>query len=160
MSLIAAIAVVLADQITKLAIVSTFARGEQTDILGAFFRLGHARNSGAVFGIMRGLGRYFTVFSIVAAAVIIVVIFLARQAQRRVRVGLGLVLGGALGNLIDRLHYGAVIDFIDIGANDAVRWPSFNIADLAITVGVALLVVSSFKPGTQHCQDDSQGNIF
>ena len=61
-----------------------------------------------------------------------------------VRVSLGLVLGGALGNLIDRLRYGAVVDFIDVGISESVRWPCFNLADSAITIGVILLILTSF----------------
>ncbi len=159
-SAVLAAGVVLADQITKLAIVRAFARGAEVDVLGKYLRLGHARNSGAVFGIMRGSGQYFTVFSIVAAVVIVVVLFLARQASTRVKVALGLVLGGAVGNLIDRLRFGAVVDFIDIGVNDRVRWPAFNIADLAITIGVILLIAGSLKSTRRGCPDDTRGNVF
>ena len=101
----------------------------------AFFRIGHAQNSGAVFGIMKGSGDFFTVFSIVAAAADRRGDLPCPQAPARSRSALGLVLGGAVGNLIDRLRLGAVVDFIDIGVNDRIRWPSFNVADLAITVG-------------------------
>lgn len=154
-SAITALLVVLVDQATKLAIVANFERGEQTDVLGSVLRLGHARNSGAVFGIMRGSGNYFAVFSVVASAAIVAVIFLVRPASVRVRVALGLVLGGALGNLIDRIRLGAVVDFIDLGIN-ALRWPSFNVADLAITAGVITLIISCLRPG-KRCGCESEG---
>ena len=108
-------------------------------------RLGHARNSGAVFGIMKGSGAYFTVFSIVAAAVIVAVLVLVKGMSRRVQLGLGFILGGAIGNLIDRLRFGAVVDFIDIGVGERLRWPSFNVADLAITVGVIIIIAKALR---------------
>lgn len=157
---ITALVVVLADQVTKLAIVARFQRGEEIDVLGHVLRVGHARNSGAVFGIMRGAGNYFAVFSFVAAAIVVVIMYLARKASPPVRIGLGLVLGGAVGNLIDRLRYGAVVDFIDIGATDAIRWPSFNVADLAITIGVVMLILASLRPAKQGCSGDVQGRVF
>ena len=153
-SVVTALLVILADQATKLAIVANFNRGEQVDVLGSVLRLGHARNSGAVFGILRDSGDYFAVFSLVAAAVIGVVIYLARKSPGRIKLALGLVLGGALGNLIDRVRLGAVVDFIDIGVNE-LRWPSFNIADLAITLGVITLIISCLRPG-KKCGCESE----
>ena len=154
-SVLTALLVILADQATKLAIVANFDRGEEIEVLGSLLRLGHARNSGAVFGILKGSGDYFAVFSLIAAAVIAVVIYLARKSPAAVKVALGLVLGGALGNLVDRIRLGAVVDFIDIGIN-AVRWPSFNIADLAITVGVITLIIKCLRPG-RKCGCESEG---
>ena len=137
--------VVLLDQVTKNLIVRGLTVGEQLSVLGPFARFTHIRNSGAVFGIMRGAGAYFTFFSIVAAGVLILVLFFSRKASVLVKVGLGLVLGGAIGNLIDRLRFGAVVDFIDLGINESIRWPSFNIADLTITVGVIFLAVHTLR---------------
>jgi signal peptidase II len=139
-----AVATVILDQVTKAAVVGGMGIGERSPVFGTFLRLTHIRNSGAVFGMMRGAGTYFTFFSIVAAAVLVVVLFVAKRASTLVRVSLGMVLGGAVGNLIDRLRYGAVVDFLDVGISESVRWPCFNVADSAITVGVFLLIVSSF----------------
>jgi signal peptidase II len=155
-----ALVVVVLDQITKAAIVGAFARGEQVSVLGKVLRIGHAQNTGAVFGIMKGAGRFFTIFSIVAAVVLVAAILLARRVPARVRVGLGLVLGGALGNLIDRLRLGAVVDFIDIGVSDGIRWPSFNVADLAITAGIVLLLAASLRPTRPQCSPGDQGRAF
>lgn len=159
-SAITAVLVVLIDQITKLAIVARFHRGEEVDLVGSFLRLGHARNSGAVFGILRGSGNYFAAFSVVAVAVVGVVIYFAGQSPTRTKIALGLVLGGALGNLIDRLRMGSVVDFIDIGVGDSVRWPSFNVADLAITIGVILLVVTCLRPAKPKCSCGDQPGVF
>lgn len=157
---VTALAVVVLDQITKLAIVHAFSRGEQVSVLGTVLMLGHAQNSGAVFGIMKGGARFLTVFSVVAAAAMVVALYLARRASWSIKIGLSLVLGGAVGNLIDRLRLGAVVDFIDIGVNDRIRWPSFNVADLAITVGIILLLASSLRPSRSHCSAGDQGKVF
>jgi signal peptidase II len=144
-SVLVACAVIIADQLSKYAVVAKLPQGTRVDVLGDVLRLSHIRNSGAIFGVMRGSGGYFTYFSLVAAIVLVVVLLLSRKACGLVKIGLGLVLGGAIGNLIDRLRLGAVVDFIDIGAGDAVRWPSFNVADLAITVGVVFIVICSLR---------------
>ncbi|MFZ1947949.1 MAG: signal peptidase II [bacterium] len=159
-SAITAVLVILVDQITKLAIVARFSRGEEIDLLGSFLRLGHARNSGAVFGILRGSGNYFAAFSVVAAVIVGVVVYFARQSPARTKIALGLVLGGALGNLVDRLRLGSVVDFIDIGVGESVRWPSFNVADLAITVGVIMLVAASLRPAKPRCSCSGQREAF
>jgi len=157
-----AVATVILDQVTKAAVVGGMGIGERSPVFGTFLRLTHIRNSGAVFGMMRGASTYFTVFSIIAAAVLVVVLIVAKRASTLVRVSLGMVLGGAVGNLIDRLRFGAVVDFLDVGISESVRWPCFNVADSAITVGVFLLILSSFaKPqesvGAASAGDASSG---
>ncbi len=144
-SVLVACAIVLVDQVTKYIVICSVPQGTRIDVLGVALRISHIRNSGAIFGVMRSSGGYFTVFSLVAAIVLVVVLLLSRKAQGLVKVGMGLVLGGAIGNLIDRLRLGAVVDFVDIGVSDTVRWPSFNVADLAITLGVIFIVVCSLR---------------
>lgn len=144
-SILVACAIVLIDQVSKYAIICSVPQGNRIDVAGNILRLSHIRNSGAIFGVMRSSGSYFTIFSLVAAVVLVVVLLLSRKAQGLVRVGLGLVLGGAVGNLIDRLRLGAVVDFLDIGVSNELRWPSFNVADLAITVGVIMIVICSLR---------------
>jgi signal peptidase II len=150
--LVAVITVVL-DQVTKNAVVARLVIGGCSPVLGNFLRLKHIRNSGAVFGMMRGAGGYFTLFSIIAAGVLVVVLFFSRKAPVVVKFSLGLVLGGAVGNLVDRLRFGEVVDFIDIGVGASARWPCFNIADLAITVGVILLVLHSLGKSGHHAAE-------
>lgn len=144
-SVLVACAIVLVDQVTKYIVICSVPQGTRIDVLGVALRISHIRNSGAIFGVMRSSGGYFTVFSLVAAIVLVVVLLLSRKARGLVKVGMGLVLGGAIGNLIDRLRLGAVVDFVDIGVSDTVRWPSFNVADLAITLGVIFIVVCSLR---------------
>ncbi len=154
-----AVATVIFDQATKAAVVGNLGICERTPLLGTLVRFTHIRNSGAVFGMMRSASTYFTFFSIIAAVILVVVLFFARKASTLVRVSLGMVLGGAVGNLIDRLRYGAVVDFIDVGINETVRWPCFNVADSAITIGVILLIISSFaKPHEEPAAAAASGN--
>jgi signal peptidase II len=149
-SFITTVLVVLLDQVTKLAIVKNLAILDRIPVWGSVLRITHIRNSGAVFGMMKGAGAYFTFFSIVAAGVLIVVLFFSRKASTAVKTALGLVLGGAIGNLIDRLRFGSVVDFVDIGVSETTRWPCFNVADMAITIGVILLVVKSLRSPGRH----------
>ena len=157
LSLLIAVVTIVADQVAKNAVVGNVALCERVPVLGSFLRITNIRNSGAVFGIMRGAGSYFTFFSVIAAGVLLVVLFFTRKSSTFVKVSLGMVLGGALGNLIDRLRFGAVVDFIDVGFGDTARWPCFNIADAAITVGVVLLIGNALRTsGTQASNEGDE----
>ena len=144
LALVVALVVIAADQLAKMAVVDRIALCERVPVLGSLLRLTNISNSGAVFGVMKGAGSYFTLFSVVAGLALVVAIFFARKSTRLVKISLGLVLGGAMGNLVDRLRFGAVVDFIDVGIRGA-RWPCFNIADAAITVGVILLIYNALR---------------
>jgi signal peptidase II len=147
-SILIACIVIVADQITKYIVTHSVPAGGRVDVLAPFLRISHIRNPGAIFGVMKSSGGYFTVFSLIAAVVLMVVLFMSRRARGLVKVGLGLILGGAVGNLIDRLRLGAVVDFMDVGLSGSVRWPSFNVADLAITVGVIFIAICSLRSST------------
>jgi len=136
--LLPALVVVLLDQISKQIF---WTLGKNFDLIGDLVRITLVRNSGAAFGLLQE-GRVFLIAASVAASLFI--LFLAErvpQQEKGRRLFLGLILGGALGNLIDRLYPGQVIDFIDVGFG-AYRWPVFNLADSAVTVGGLLLVLS------------------
>lgn len=136
--LLPALIVVLLDQATKQFF---WILGKNFDVIDSFFRVTLVRNSGAAFGMLQG-GRVFLVFSSVIAAIFI--IFLAQRIpaeEKAKRIFLGMILGGALGNLVDRLYPGHVIDFIDMGIG-AHRWPVYNIADTAVTIGGILLIIT------------------
>jgi signal peptidase II len=135
--LLPALIVVCLDQISKQFF---WALGENFDVIDSFFRITLVRNSGAAFGLLQE-GRLFLIVASVAASVFIM--FLAERVpreERSKRLFLGMILGGAIGNLIDRLYPGQVIDFIDVGVA-SYRWPVFNLADSAVTVGGMLLVL-------------------
>lgn len=168
--LILSTAIVLADQITKLLVkgfsipllgisVRGMQYGVSKPVIGDFVRLTYIENPGMAFGIDLGGKWFFSVFSIVASVAILVYLYRAREESLGFRISLALILGGALGNLIDRvfygvffsegpLFYGKVVDFFDVDFfNISVfgyhlsRWPVFNIADAAVTIGVFLLLI-------------------
>jgi signal peptidase II len=120
----------------------------QTIELIPYFQLTYMRNQGAAFSFLSGAGgwqRWFFIgLAIVASVFIFIWLRKLDPSRRREAVAWALVLGGALGNLIDRILYGYVIDFLDVYVGDW-HWPAFNVADSAITLGVALLLLDSFK---------------
>jgi len=126
-------AAIVADQLTKQVVGRTLAVGESVDLLGPF-SIHHVENSGIAFGLFAS--RTSFVIAITAVAVGMMVWFFARSAKRHpiLPVGLGLVLGGSIANLVDRVRLGRVTDFLDFDA-----WPAFNLADMFIVVGVAVL---------------------
>lgn len=109
-------------------------------VLGNFFRLTYIHNPGAAFGLNVGSPLLHTVFSIFALGILIYLYRSLTENERLLRLALCLVLGGAVGNIIDRLYLGEVVDFFDFGLGD-LRWPIFNFADSFVTVGVLLLAL-------------------
>ena len=144
-----AAAIVAADLATKAWITSIFRYGEVREVT-PFFNLVLVHNTGAAFSFLAGAGgwqRWF--FAIVSTVIsVVIVVMLRRHAHNRLLAGaLALVLGGALGNLHDRLRFGYVVDFIQLHAG-GYYWPAFNVADSAITVGVALLLWDGLRAGS------------
>ena len=135
--------------------------GQSVDILGSFFRLTFVENPGMAFGIEMGEASklFLSIFSIVASIGILIYMFRLKDSSSSVKTALALILGGAVGNLIDRvfygvifhyapLFYGSVVDFMNMDFFDFTifgrtyeRWPIFNIADAAVTIGVVLLLI-------------------
>ena len=130
--------IVLLDQITKIAVQQWMTLYQSYPVLGDVVQLTYIRNPGAAFGIDIGGRWLYLALSIIACAVMIYYLLRLPASERRGRYAMMTVLGGALGNLIDRALYGEVTDFIDIGAG-AYRWPVFNVADSAVTIGIILL---------------------
>ena len=129
------LAVVMIDQGAKALVVDSLARGERRDL--AFgIDLVHVRNSGIAFGLFDGGGAALTVLTLAALALLLTY-FALHSSRPALWLATGLLLGGALGNLLDRAREGAVTDFIDLPL-----WPAFNVADLAITAGVLTLLLS------------------
>ncbi len=146
--LMLAAGVVLADQATKLLILARFAHGESVPVT-PFFSLILVYNKGAAFSFLAGAPGWQTpvLISIALGAVAIVSWMLWRNSARlMLDIGLALILGGAIGNLIDRIAYGKVVDFLLFHAY-GWSYPAFNVADSAITVGAALLIIDSFAAG-------------
>jgi signal peptidase II len=137
--------VIALDQFTKWLVDHGIGLHHSIPVIPQLVNLTHVRNKGAAFGILSNAGPLIstvvlTGFSLVAIGVIVMIWIQSRQAGRIFIVGLALILGGALGNLVDRFRLGEVIDFIDLYWRD-LHWPAFNVADSAITVGVVLLLI-------------------
>lgn len=140
-----AFAIALADQLSKLLVLDLFFPGESLSVTG-FFNLVLVFNTGAAFSFLAGASGWQTPLLIGISALAIVALswMLWRNPSRRLlATGLSLILGGAIGNLVDRVAYGKVVDFLDFHAF-GWHWPAFNVADSAICVGAALLIIESF----------------
>jgi len=128
------VAVLAADQVVKALVTSALARGEERDLV-AGIKLINTRNSGVAFGQLQGGGAIVAI--VIAIAIGALLVYFARHAQQPlVWLPTGMLLGGALGNIVDRVREGAVVDFLKLP-----HWPAFNVADSAITIGVVILLV-------------------
>lgn len=140
--------IVALDWYTKKLVVATFALHEARPVIDGFFNLVYVRNTGAAFGIGAGAGNLVPMLLTGGAIVIFIAVavlaFRSPATDLRLQIGLHLILGGAIGNLADRIRLGYVIDFLDffvtVGGK-ARHWPAFNVADSAICVGIGLLVL-------------------
>ena len=137
--------VVVLDQLTKAWLVSVLAPGESMQVIGDLVRLVHSQNTGGLFGLLRGQAAPFAALSLVVMAVIVT--YHARGGRSPyLTLTLGLLLGGAIGNLIDRVRVGYVVDFVDAGLG-SLRWYTFNVADASISLAILLLVAAAIRPG-------------
>jgi signal peptidase II len=139
-----AVVVLVADQLTKAWLVSFLAPGQRTEVVGSYVRLVHSQNTGALFGLFRDQA---ILFAFVSIGVVGMIIWFHGNAGRNtlLSIALGLLLGGALGNMADRFRYGYVVDFVDLGIGD-LRWYTFNVADAAISCAILLLLLSAVLP--------------
>lgn len=140
-------AVVGLDQLTKFIIRTEFRLHESVEVIPGFFNLTYITNTGAAFGLLAGeqtlLRQAF--FIAVAMAALLIMFFTYRHLHSQGRLfvhAIGMIAGGAIGNLLDRLRLGSVVDFLDFYLKGH-HWPAFNVADSAITVGVGLFILGS-----------------
>jgi len=158
------LAVVLADQATKVVAHELLRGRAAVEIIPGFFNLAYSRNRGGLFGYFSELTdpwRALLLTLLPLLAIVLVILFIARgkEMDRPSLLGLALILGGAVGNLVDRLLRGEVVDFLDLYAGTGrlaewliarlgtAHWPTFNLADSAIVVGALLLAFSIVVPG-------------
>lgn len=154
--LLVSVIVVILDQVSKLSVRYFFDYGKAHNLFGDFVRLTYIENPGMAFGIQFGGQKFFTIFAAVAAVVIFVYIVRARTEKVSLRLALALILGGAIGNLIDRMLYSKVVDFVDVGVG-STRWPIFNLADSAVTIGMIILVsLVLFDKGHKNAEPDTE----
>jgi len=132
-----AIFIFLLDRFSKIFVLRNLKLNESVEIIKNIFYLALVHNTGAAFGIFKNQTLFFIVVSILAVITIVIYIKKFLNIPFTIKTGLALILGGALGNLVDRLCFGYVVDFLDFKI-----WPVFNIADSAITVGTFLLIVN------------------
>jgi len=134
------ILVVITDQATKYLADKLISPFRPIEIL-PFFHLVNVRNTGTAFGMFRNLGN--NIFIIISLAAVVIIFFMLIKG-REDRLSLSLILGGAIGNLTDRLSRGSVVDFIDVFVG-RFHWPAFNVADSALTIGIGLIFIKLFS---------------
>jgi signal peptidase II len=136
--------VVVLDQLTKAWLVANLSPGEVVSVVGDYIRLVFSQNSGALFGMFRENALLFGIASL--AVVGLIVVYHGRAGRSLyLSIALGFLLGGALGNLTDRLTRGFVVDFVDIGIG-GFRWYTFNVADAAISTAIVMLIGAAIFP--------------
>ena len=141
-ALFIALLIVVLDQLTKLAITRALALNESKVIITKVLSLTYITNTGALFGMFRGMNLPLIVLGVVV--VVWLICHSYTEASREKNIFFALIIGGALSNIIDRIAYGAVIDFINFHF-----WPAFNLADSAITIGVVAIVLYYIKNDSQ-----------
>jgi signal peptidase II len=132
--------VVLFDRLAKIAIVNFFKAGESLPVFPPVFHLTYVQNTGAAFGLFKGYVWVFLVVSVLVSIWLLIEIYSKEKRDFIYECSIALILGGAVGNLIDRATLGFVIDFLDFRV-----WPVFNVADSCITIGVTFILWHSFK---------------
>ena len=146
------------DQITKTWVVETLAFSDRVSVIEGFFYLTHVRNPGAAFSLFAEApieirAPFFFVTTLIAIGLILSFFRKLSPGDRLSALALGLILGGAVGNLLDRLIYGAVVDFLRLQLWVGYSWPDFNVADSSIVIGVALLVLELFASEGESLTD-------
>ena len=141
--LLTALTILVADQLTKALVVANLAVGEQARLLGDLVQVWHAQNRGAAFSLFQGGTVVFLIVSVLSIGMVAYFHRSLRDRSLWLHVVLGIVLGGTLGNFIDRLRQGYVTDWLSIGIGDT-RWPTFNVADSSVVIGIGILVVYLF----------------
>jgi len=147
-------AVYVLDRLTKLLVMDRMDINESVTVIAGFFDIVHVRNTGAAFSFLASWdSAYRTPFFLAAtgAAILLLIQFVrkTRPEDSLMLVALALIMGGAAGNLTDRIAYGNVVDFID-WYSGSYHWPAFNIADSGITVGIALMGIEMFVKGKHY----------
>ncbi|MBE9546522.1 MAG: lipoprotein signal peptidase [Proteobacteria bacterium] len=150
--------VVLLDQITKFYISSSMSVYDSTPVIDGFFNITYVRNAGAAFGFLAKASpmiRSLFLIGVTIAVILLIIYYIWKiKAEEKLFVlPLSLILGGAVGNLIDRIRFGEVIDFLDFYIGSC-HWPAFNVADSAISVGAIILVFEMFRKKDKKIRSD------
>ncbi len=146
--LLVCLSILLLDQWTKHLVQERLLLHQRIEVVSGFFNLVHVRNTGGAFGIFGGVrgglgSLLFVVVSVIAIGSIAFFFIKIKEEEGILSLSLSLILSGAIGNLIDRVHYGEVVDFLDFHLR-SYHWPAFNIADSSICIGIGLMALELF----------------
>lgn len=149
-----AVVIVVLDQITKAAIVAGFLMHESYPVIDGFFNIVYVMNPGAAFGFLATASetfRYIFFTGITALVIVLIIYYIVKSESSNLFtvISLTLIFGGAVGNLIDRLRFGAVVDFLDFYVH-TWHWPAFNVADSSICVGAVLMIWGMIIQGKEE----------
>ena len=140
-----ALVLLLIDQATKWWASTTLVFGQPNNLIGTTIRLTRVHNDGGAFGIFQGGGTVFLVVSAIVSFILFMILLTMQIDSKLIKTGMAFVLAGALGNLVDRIHWGYVLDFFEIRG-----FPIFNVADACITVGAFFIILSILFGGERH----------
>lgn len=136
---------IIVDRVTKLWAIKTLLTGKDIVVIKNFFQFSYLENTGAAFGIFRDKLMFLTIITLIVVSGVIVYLFKFKPTSKLLRVSLALIISGAIGNLIDRIHYKYVVDFILFHYKDIYYFPTFNVADVLVSVGTILLALFVIK---------------
>jgi len=158
--LAAAVLALLADVLSKDLALKHLGLYHRENFLGGFLRLDLTFNEGGVFGIMQGHKTFFLIVSVIVMVLMIGYYFYEKKMNGLFRIAMGMIVGGAIGNIIDRLIPGrpGVVDFISVGVDGVYRWPTFNIADSVIVVGAFMIVIAVYLEEKKHARLKTGGD--
>jgi len=142
--ILGAAVVVLLDQVTKAAILKQFVLHESRPVIDGFFNLVYVMNPGAAFGFLAGASETFRYLFFIGITVLVmglIIYYIVKSDSKNIIniISFAMIFGGAVGNLIDRIRFGSVVDFLDVYIGTA-HWPAFNVADSSITIGAVLMI--------------------
>ncbi len=146
-----AIVIILADRVTKLRVEANVTLGQHVAIIPHFFWISNVRNTGAAFSMFEDaksqllVRNFLVIFSVAAVIAVLIVLWRVGRTLSVTSIALALILGGAVGNLYDRLKFHYVVDFLEVHIH-GYHWPDFNVADSAIVVGACLLLIEMLRP--------------
>lgn len=143
--LVLALVLLAVDQATKWWVATTLTFGQPNNLIGDVIRLTRVHNDGGAFGIFQGAGTIFLIVSSVVSVILLLILLTMTIDSRLIKTGMAFVLAGAVGNLIDRFHWGYVLDFFEIRG-----FPIFNVADACISVGAVFIILSILFGGERH----------
>ena len=135
----------LVDQATKWWVDKSLVFGQPNNLIGNVIRLTRVHNDGGAFGIFQGGGMVFLIVSAIVSSILLLILLTMTIDSRLIKTGMALVLAGALGNLIDRIHWGYVLDFFEFRG-----FPIFNVADACISIGAVFIILSILFGGERH----------